>query len=192
MRNSLAALTGLLFLIACHKNATQPDYFHEVDYHMNDIIVSSVLGLAATDTTGNKIEFLSFGKMVTYPSDDSTYTTGYGAGGSWDTWGSSRKSHIYSIRYLPSEPLLGSLLSKYTIGSQVGMYFRIDPRLAGQQLFEIYDTTAKRLNSKIFADSAVTIRPQLTRMSTDPDSLRKAYNYYIDKLKSGILYFYSE
>jgi hypothetical protein len=181
-------LTCLSWVVAV--SCSKPDIpaqrpFKEWDRDITNIYAHAISPWKASDTTGNYISDLLFG--ITYTLGRSSDTTfrinSYGAG-YWSTWGTGGDKHIYSIRYIPDIPLIDS-------GGYVdyeSIRCPMNPALAGQEIFEVVDTTIGKVYSKIYARKHVTLYLKTTAQPIDQAALRKAYNYYFEKIHAIPLY----
>jgi hypothetical protein len=179
----------LLSFLCCTKKEIPPDQrpFLQWDRDITNIYAHAASPWRAGDTTGNYISDLSFGITDTLGrSSDTTFRiNSYGAG-YWSTWGGGEDKHIYSIRYIPDVPLIDS--GGYT--DYEAIRCPMNPALAGQEIFEVVDTTLGKVYSKIYARKHVTLYLKTTAQPIDPSALRKAYNYYFQKIHATPLYGY--
>ena len=187
--NRLLITALLLSFLSCTKKEIPPEErpFRQWDRDITNIYAHAASPWKASDTTGNYIGDLLFGITDTLGrSSDTTFRiNSYGAG-YWSTWGGGEDKHIYSIRYIPDVPLIDS--GGYT--DYEAIRCPMNPALAGQEIFEVVDTTIGKVYSKIYARKHVTIYLKTTVAPIDPAALRKAYNYYFQKIHATPLYGY--
>ena len=183
---SIACLL-LITWASCKKTATpEKRPFQEWDHDITNIYAHAISPWKAGDTTGNYIGDLLFAILDTirHENDTSFDLIDHDAG-FWSTWSPGEDPHIYSIRYMLEIPLID------TAGGYVdyeSIRCPINPALAGQEIFEVIDTTVHKVYSKIFARRHVSMYLKATVQPPNISRIVAAYNYYVQKIHTAPLY----
>ena len=190
MRKLFVTVSILLFIIACNKStAPLPEPFKERDQNVNQMFLPLSKPWQAGDTTGNYIADMLFDEAQTFDRNDSNGGAPLAAG-NWSTWlTDSRDTHIYAIRYTGSVALVDTFIYSWNWYGGTMYCYSINPVIAGQQIWEVYDTTARKLYSRIYADNPARIYINCTVILPSPAALREAINYCIFKMQTNALYF---